>query len=72
MKKMKKFLRLLMAAAMTAGLLGGFSVSAADTNLALNRPASASSIANNCGPEIAVDGVKDQSNQWNSENMKNG
>ena len=73
MKRVKKFMSLLLAAAMTAGLFGGFSASAAEEkNLALNRPATASSIANDCGPEIAVDGVKDQPNQWNSENMKNG
>ena len=72
MKKMKKLMSLLLITAMTAGLFGGLSVNAAEENLALNRPASASSIANDCGPEIAVDGVKDQSRQWNSENMKNG
>lgn len=41
-------------------------------NLALNQPTTASSIANNCGPELAVNGVTNQPEQWNSENMKNG
>lgn len=41
-------------------------------NLALNQPTVASSIANNCGPELAVNGVTNQPEQWNSENMKNG
>ena len=73
MKKMKKIISLLLVVAMTSGLFGGFSVNAAEeTNLALNKSATASSIANNCGPEIAVDGVKDQPNQWNSADMKSG
>ena len=63
---------MMLALALVVGCLGGLSVRAAESNLALNRPASASSIANNCGPEIAVDGVKDQPSQWNSANMKNG
>ena len=68
----KRIWSLLLACAMVLGCLGGLTVQAAEGNLALNCPATASSIANNCGPEIAVDGVKDQPSQWNSENMKSG
>ena len=68
----KRIISVLLALALTIGCLGGLTVQAAESNLALNRPATASSIANNCGPEIAVDGVKDQPSQWNSENMKSG
>ena len=68
----KQIISMVLAIALIAGCLGGLTVQAADSNLAQNRPATASSVANGCGPEIAVDGVKDQSSQWNSENMKNG
>ena len=68
--KRRKVLSLLLAASLVAGMFGGVPAKAAESNLALNRPASASSIANDCGPEIAVDGAQDR--QWNSENMKNG
>ncbi|MBR7179616.1 MAG: discoidin domain-containing protein [Oscillospiraceae bacterium] len=68
----KRFLCTVLALALVLGSLGGLTAQAAERNLALNRPATASSVANGCGPEIAVDGVKDQSSQWNSENMKNG
>ena len=68
----KRILSLVLAFALVLGCFGGITVWAAESNLALNRPATASSTANGCGPEIAVDGVKDQSHQWNSENMKNG
>ena len=68
----KRILSLLLAFSLTVGMLGSISVQAADTNLALNKTATASSVANGCGPELAVNGVKDQSEQWNSENMKNG
>ena len=63
-----------MALVLALGLsnFGGVTVQAAERNLALNRPVTASSVANNCGPEIAVDGVTDQPSQWNSENMKSG
>ena len=54
------------------GSLNGLTVRAAERNLALNRPVTASSVTNGCGPEIAVDGIHDQASQWNSENMKNG
>ena len=68
----KRIISVLLALALTVGCLGGLTVQAAESNLALGCPATASSIANNCGPEIAVDGVKDQPSQWNSENMKSG
>ena len=73
MKRGKRILSLLLATVMTIGLCGNVQVKAAEEkNLALSRPATASSVANNCGPELAVNGVTDQSEQWNSENMKNG
>ena len=68
----KRILSMMLALALVLGCFGGLSVQAAESNLALNRPATASSVANDCGPEIAVDGVKDQPRQWNSENMKSG
>ena len=68
----KRILSMVLALALGLGCLGGLTVRAADTNLAVGRPATASSVANGCGPEIAVDGITDQSSQWNSENMKNG
>jgi len=67
----KRLLSMLLALTMTAGCLGGVTVRAAERNLALNRPATASSIANDCGPELAVDGNQDAP-QWNSEDMKSG
>ncbi|MBQ8355212.1 MAG: S-layer homology domain-containing protein [Oscillospiraceae bacterium] len=68
----KRILSMVLALTLVLGCLGGLTVRAADTNLAVGRPATASSVANGCGPEIAVDGITDQSSQWNSENMKNG
>ena len=68
----KRILSLLLALTLTAGCFGGVTVRAAERNIALNCPATASSVANGCGPEIAVDGITDQPSQWNSENMKNG
>ena len=68
----KRTLSMVLALALVLGCLGGLTVRAADTNLAVGRPATASSVANGCGPEIAVDGITDQPSQWNSENMKNG
>ena len=68
----KRIVSMVLAMVLILGCFGGVTVRAAETNLALNRPATASSVANGCGPEIAVDGVKDQSSQWNSEDMKNG
>ena len=68
----KRIISMVLAFALVLGSLGGLTVWAAETNLALSRPATASSVANNCGPEIAVDGVTDQSSQWNSEDMKSG
>ena len=61
----KRILSMVLAIALIAGCLGGLTVRAADSNLARNCPTTASSVANGCGPEIAVDGVKDQSSQWN-------
>ena len=72
MNMKKRIVGMILALALIVGCFGGITVGAAESNLALNRPVTASSIANGCGPEIAVDGVTDQSNQWNSENMKNG
>ncbi len=74
MKKRSKLLSLLLAFSMVCGSFGTMPIQAAEEsrNLALNQPATASSVANNCGPELAVDGVKNQTIQWNSENMKNG
>ena len=68
----KRICSMLLALTLALGCAGGVSVRAAEGNIALNRPATASSVANGCGPEIAVDGVKDQASQWNSENMKSG
>ena len=68
----KRTLSMVLALALVLSCLGGLTVRAADTNLAVGRPATASSVANGCGPEIAVDGITDQPSQWNSENMKNG
>ena len=68
----KRIVSLMLALSLVLGCLGGVRVQAAESNLALSRPATASSIANGCGPEIAVDGVKDQPSQWNSEDMKSG
>ena len=67
----KRIVSMVLALALVLGCLGGVSVQAAQRNLALNRPATASSVANDCGPELAVDGNTD-SPQWNSENMKSG
>ena len=68
----KRIISMALILALVLSAFSGLTVQAAESNLALNRPATASSIANNCGPEIAVDGVKDQPSQWNSENMKSG
>ena len=45
----KRILSILLALTMTAGCLGGVTVRAAESNLALNKPATASSVANGCG-----------------------
>ena len=67
----KRILSLMLAASLVLGGLGGVRVRAAQTNLALNRPATASSVANDCGPELAVDGNQ-AAPQWNSVDMKSG
>ena len=68
----KRILSMVLVLALVLSCFGGLTVRAAERNLALNRPATASSVANGCGPEIAVDGITDQASQWNSEDMKNG
>ena len=68
----KRIISFLLALTLAVGCFGFTPIRAAERNLALNRPATASSTANNCGPELAVDGVCDQSLQWNSADMKNG
>ena len=67
----KRIVSMVLALTLVLGSLGGLTVQAAQSNLALNRPATASSVANGCGPELAVDGNQ-AGPQWNSENMKNG
>ena len=67
----KRLFSWMLALSMAVGVLGGATVRAAETNLALGCPATASSIANNSGPELAVDGNQ-SSPQWNSEDMKSG
>jgi len=67
----KRIISMILASTLVLGCLGGATVQAAQSNLALNRPATASSIANDCGPELAVDGNHDAP-QWNSEDMKSG
>ena len=79
-KREKKALAFLMAAAMTVSGLSGFGAREAKAdesdfvsvgqNVLLGKTAIASSVANNAGPELAVDGVKDQPQQWNSADMK--
>ena len=79
-KREKKVLAFLMAAAMTVSGLSGFGAREAKAdesdfvsvgqNVLLGKTAIASSVANNAGPELAVDGVKDQPQQWNSADMK--
>ncbi len=71
--KLKRSLSLLLAMAMVVGSLGSIPAKAEEErNLALNQAVTASSVANDCGPDLAVNGTKDISEQWNSENMKNG
>ena len=72
MNMKKRICSMLLALTLALGCAGGVGVRAAEGNIALNCPATASSVANGCGPEIAVDGIKDQASQWNSENMKSG
>ena len=76
MKKRRKLLSLLLALSMVVGSFGAFPVQAAETttesvNLALNQPVTASSVANDQGAELAVDGNTGMP-QWNSEDMKSG
>ena len=67
----KRIVSMLLALTLVLGCCGGLTVRAAESNLALGCPATASSIANNCGPELAVDGNHEPP-QWNSVDMKSG
>ena len=67
----KRILSILLVLTLVLGCLGGIPVQAAERNLALNQPTEASSVANNCGPELAVDGNTEPP-QWNSVDMKSG
>ncbi|MCI6553587.1 MAG: S-layer homology domain-containing protein [Lachnospiraceae bacterium] len=40
------------------------------TNVVRGKSVIASSVQNNCGPELVVDGISNQNSQWNSANMK--
>ena len=74
MKRQKyRYLSLLLSFSLSLGLLNPISAKAAEGewNLALEQPVTASSIANNSGPGLAVDGNQ-TAGQWNSENMKSG
>ena len=77
-KREKRMLSFLMAAVLTISGMSGLFVkeakaeelAAVGKNIVLNKTATASSTANNAGPELAVEGVKDQAQQWNSTDMK--
>ena len=74
----RKVTAMLLAAALTVSGLPGLLAAEAEAapletvgnNLVLGKDVIASSTANNAGPELAVDGVKDQPQQWNSADMK--
>ena len=74
----RKVTAMLLAAALTVSGLPGLLAAEAEAapletvgnNLVLRKDVIASSTANNAGPELAVDGVKDQPQQWNSADMK--
>ena len=74
----RKVTAMLLAAALTVSGLPGLLAAEAEAapletvgnNLVLRKDVIASSTANNAGPELAVDGVKDQAKQWNSDGMK--
>lgn len=74
----RKVTAMLLAAALTVSGLPGLLAAEAEAapletvgnNLVLRKDVIASSTANNAGPELAVDGVKDQPKQWNSDDMK--
>ena len=77
-KSGRKATAMLLAAALTVSGLPGLLAAEAEAapletagkNLVLGKDVIASSTANNAGPELAVDGVKDQAQQWNSDDMK--
>ena len=77
-KSGRKVTAMLLAAALTVSGLPGLLAAEAEAapletvgkNLVLGKDVIASSTANNAGPELAVDGVKDQPQQWNSDDMK--
>lgn len=76
-RRKKRLFAFLLAAAMTASglpLQGAETAEAAPgtvgENIVLGKEVIASSTANNAGPELTVDGVKDQTQQWNSADMK--
>ena len=77
-KSGRKATAMLLAAALTVSGLSGLQVAEAKAatpetvgnNLVLGKDVIASSTANTAGPELAVDGVKDQAKQWNSDDMK--
>lgn len=77
-KREKKAIAFLLASILTVpGLLGLWTeevkanpVRTAGENIVLNKDVIASSTANNSGPELTVDGVKDRPQQWNSADMK--
>lgn len=77
-KSGRKVTAMLLAAALTVSGLPGLLAAEAEAapletvgnNLVLGKDVIASSTANNAGPELAVDGVKDQAQQWNSADMK--
>ena len=74
----RKVTAMLLAAALTVSGLPGLLAAEAEAapletvgnNLVLVKGGIASSTANTAGPELAVDGVKDQAQQWNSDDMK--
>lgn len=77
-KSGRKATAMLLAAALTVAGLPGLLAAEAEAapletvgnNLVLRKDVIASSTANNAGPELAVNGVKDQAQQWNSDDMK--
>lgn len=77
-KRGRKVTAMLLAAVLTVSGLPGLRASEAEAatletegkNLVLGKDVIASSTANGAGPELAVDGVKDQTQQWNSADMK--
>lgn len=76
-KSGRKVTAILLAAALTVSGLPGLLAAEAEAapletvgkNLVLEKDVIASSTANNAGPKLAVDGVKDQAQQWNSDDM---